>query len=282
MGAAIATRILQSGFNLTVYNRTLSKTSPLENLGATVADTLPRAVKNADLVITCLFDDASVLDVLEGADGILNHMKKNSIHAGTSTILPSTAKKIQNMHSEHDSIYISANVLGGPRVAIAGKLIMFCSGDHNAIIRCKPVFATFSEEVMDLGQNISDAGKAKICSNYCAASSFELIAELYAFAEKTDLDLEIIQGILHSVYAHPGIKGCIDKIKNRSFDDVNFSVKGGAKDIDVYQKTFLDAGVTPEIANILQSRYKEAIKQGLGDKDWSSIYEVVRKKANLE
>ena len=72
MGSVLASRLLQHGVELTVFNRTTSKMEPLLKQGAKGASSAQEAVKNADVVITCLFDDKAVLDVLTEEKGILS------------------------------------------------------------------------------------------------------------------------------------------------------------------------------------------------------------------
>src|SRR5262245_47045614 len=98
MGAALARRLLKAKFDLTVYNRTQEKMQPLIGLGATGVRSAKEAASLADVVLTSLFDDQSVLEVVTAEDGILRGMKPGAIHIGTSTILPATSKKLTELH----------------------------------------------------------------------------------------------------------------------------------------------------------------------------------------
>ena len=80
MGSGMASNIVNSEHNLTVWNRTVSKAAPLAELGARVASTLQEAAKDADVVITSLMDDQSILDNLSGASGLLGVMKPGAVH----------------------------------------------------------------------------------------------------------------------------------------------------------------------------------------------------------
>ena len=84
MGSAIATRLLQAGFQLTVYNRTRNKMLDLEKHGAILANSLEESVTGADIIFTSVFDDKAILSVTET---ILPHIKSNAININTSTIL---------------------------------------------------------------------------------------------------------------------------------------------------------------------------------------------------
>ena len=71
-------------------------------------------------------------------------------------------------------------------------------------------------------------------------------------------------------------------LNDSPFDHVNFDMIGGNKDVSIFQEAFSKAGVAPEIANIVKSRMTSALSLGMKDKDWSSIYEIVRAQSGLK
>jgi len=279
MGSALATRIIQAGLPLIVHNRTPEKCQPLVDLGAELANSLQDAVKNADIVITSLYDDNSVLETTQH---FVKCLKPGTIHMSTSTVSPSTSNLLQKLHEEKASHYIAANVLGVPKAALAGKLTTLVAGNNDAIEKCRFIFETYSEKILVIGKNAGDANVIKISLNYIILTSLELISELYVYSERNGLNLDIIHDFLMNFYAHPAIKLYIEKIKKRDFDQVNFDMRGGIKDLNIFQKSFADSGVVPELANIVCGRMIAALAQGLEKKDWSAIYEVVRRESGLE
>jgi 3-hydroxyisobutyrate dehydrogenase-like beta-hydroxyacid dehydrogenase len=282
MGTALATRILQGGFPLVVYNRTPGKAKALVAMGAKEALSLSLAVEDADVVITCLLDDAAVLHVTKGEDGILQHLKKGAIHVGTSTILPDTSIHLHDLHAEQGGYYVAANVLGVPKAALAGKLTTLIAGDANVIAKIEPILKTYSENIMQVGEKPANANVMKVSVNYMLITIIELISELYVYSEKNNVDVGFIQSILHNIFAHPAPKLYIDKIKERDFDNVNFDMRGGAKDVAIFQKAFANSGVSPGLANVVSGRFIAALAQGMEKKDWSGIYEIIRAEAGLE
>ena len=86
MGSGIAGNIQKHGFPLTVHNRTSGKSKPFASAGAQVARTPREAAASAEIVVTNLMDDASVLETMTGENGILAGMRPDSIHIGTTTI----------------------------------------------------------------------------------------------------------------------------------------------------------------------------------------------------
>ncbi len=281
MGSAMVERLLLANYTVTVFNRTHEKVMPLVAIGAHDALSIPEAVANADVVMTSLLDDEAVLAV---AHTMLLRMQPGAIHIGLSTILPTTAETLLDIHQKAHTRYISAVVLGVPAVAREGGLTAFCAGDKQSIEMVHPLLSTFSAHVIPLGDevDIKAPNLMKICMNYSLMTALELMSELFVFAEKSGLDKEIVKMGLQQIYGHPAFKRYIDKIAERDFDQVNFTMTGGQKDARIFQDAFSEAGVAPELCNLLNKRYETAMSMGMKDKDWSGIYEVVRKQSKLQ
>ena len=282
MGSILAKRILQAGFDLTVYNRTESKMLPLIEAGAKGAHSAQEAVQEADVVVTCLLDDHAVFDMVKGDAGFITSLKPNAIHIGTSTILPSTSKTLSYLHQTNSNVYLAGNVLGIPKVAERGELTSIVAGHAEAIAICMPLFQTYSAKIINVGESPFKANVMKICSNYLLATVIEAVGEIYTFAEKSELENEIIQAFLHQVFAHPAYKLYVDKIKERNFDDVNFELSGGFKDLHLFQQAFTDVRVVPHIANIIKDKLLIAMAHGMEHKDWSAVTEITRLEAGLD
>lgn len=279
MGSVLAKRLLTAKVDLTVFNRTTEKMQPLIQAGAKGAETLKDAVKESDIIVTCLFDDQAVLQTV---DGFVQFLQPGSIHVGTSTILPETSKKLFDLHHQYKSIYIAGNVLGVPKAAEKGELTSFVAGNDDAIEKCKFIFQTYSSKIITIGPKPYQANVAKIGMNYMLASVIEALGEIYTFAEKSKTDVNIINTLFHSVFAHPAFQLYVDKIKDRNFDEANFELKGGFKDISLFQQAFTDVGVVPDIANILKNKFAIALDDHMEEKDWSAVTEITRKRAGLE
>ena len=121
MGNGIASCILKAGIDLTVYNRTREKMEPFLKNGAKGGADLKDTVKDADIVMTSLMDDKSVLDSLNG--GILAGMKPGAIHVGLTTNSPECADEVAKLHKSAGTSYIAGPVVGRPNAAAAGELL---------------------------------------------------------------------------------------------------------------------------------------------------------------
>ncbi|HEY6935729.1 MAG TPA: NAD(P)-dependent oxidoreductase, partial [Terriglobales bacterium] len=175
IGSGIAKNVQASGCQFVVYNRTPQKIQPFVAAGAKAAATPREAAASADIVITCLMDDQSVIGVLSGPDGVLAGMRRDTIHIGTSTISPHATTRIAALHNQHGSHYVAAPVLGRPDAAAAARLSTFVAGPGQIIARARPVLETYTQKIFDLGEDHSRAASMKLTANFFVASFVELM-----------------------------------------------------------------------------------------------------------
>jgi len=282
MGAGIARNLMRAGFTLTVHNRTEAKMKPFVDAGATPARSPREAAAGADIVVTSLMGDDSVLSVVEGETGLLAGMKPGAIHVGTSTVSPQCATRLAKMHAQHGSHYLAAPVLGRPDVANAGQLVTFVAGEAEAIEACGPLFEAYTRMVRKIPGEPRLANVTKLCANYTAASVIELMGQLYAFADKNGVDLGMVEDLFQATWAHPGLKEYATQIRARSFDSSGgFAMSGGLKDIELMLSASGAEGVALEFAEIIKRKMLEAIDDGMSNLDWSGTYEITRRHAGL-
>ena len=229
MGTAMVERLLLANYEVTVFNRTMEKSSPLVALGAHAKKDLASCVADADVVISCLLDDNAVIDVTKK---MLPYLKPNTIHIGLSTILPDTAEVLNTLHLQAATKYVSAVVMGIPSAVREGKSTSFCAGNRESLNVAIPLLKTFSIQIIPIGDEaeMKAPNLMKICMNYCSMTALELISEVFVFAEKSGLDAEVVKIGLKQIYTHPVFSHYINKIANRDFDNVNFNMAGGYKD----------------------------------------------------
>ncbi|MEH0018384.1 MAG: NAD(P)-dependent oxidoreductase [Desulfobacter sp.] len=282
MGAGICANIQKADFPVTLYNRTRSKAEPFLENGAAIADS-PFAVANAsDIVLTSLMDDASVLDICTGENGILAGMKPGSIHIGLTTILPATANRLLALHREKQSGYIAAPVLGRPDAAAAGSLVSVLGGEPDAIETIRPVVNCYSRKILPVSDIPGQANALKVCVNYTVMTQMVMFGEIFTFAEKSGLDKEMIFTFAQMIFGTSGpVIEYVEKIKDRTFDDAGFALTGGLKDALLFEKAFSDKGVNAGVAALAKEHLLAAAQNGLCGKDWSALTEMIRLAAGL-
>ena len=189
LGEAVGLHLLKSGYSLTAYNRTKSKTSNLEHNGAVISDTPKYVAESSELVITCVKDADAVDDVLFAQDGIVAGNHDGLVVAEMSTINPSNAMQNSKRLGEEGINSLEIPVMGGPNVAIDGELVLMASGDKNIFDKYKQVFDTIANKTFFLGKNGS-AHSIKIAMNLQISLLALALSEGITLTKKAGFDPE--------------------------------------------------------------------------------------------
>ncbi len=280
MGSGIAANIQKKGFSLTVYNRSAEKAKPFVAAGATAARTPREAAAAANVVVTNLMDDASVLETVNGGNGILAGMREGAVHIGTTTISPNLSARLAAMHAAHGSHYIAGPVAGRPDAAAAGKLITFLAGKPEPLERARPVISAYADRIIPMGEDPAAANSMKLVGNFMVASLVELIGQVYVFAEKRGVDPAIITGMFKQFM--PATSEYVDRISTRNFDNAGFTLDAGLKDVMLILDAAAEVHVPLPYAGIVRDKCLAAQARGMNQLDWSVITQISRLNAGQD
>ncbi len=281
MGTGMALNILDAGFDLTVYNRTAAKMKPLIEKGAAGAGSPREAAEQADVVLTCLMDDQSVLDNVTGENGLLAGLKAGGIHIGATTNSPGLAKQLAELHAAAGSYYVAGPVTGRPDSAAAGTLLSYVAGSPEAVAQCTRLFDAYTSQITYVGEDHSIPNTLKLCGNFMVVSLIELMGEVYAFAEKGGVDLDLIENLIGVILHHPVFQEYAERIHNRRFDPAAFELKSGFKDVQLMLQASTAVRAPLSYASLIREKFLAALAQGMENRDWSAIYEITRANAGL-
>jgi len=281
MGTGIARNILKAGFELTVFNRSPEKMRPLVDVGARACASPREAAEGTDIVVSCLFDDASVFEMLSGGDGLLTGLSPNAIHVGATTISPQGVDKLAEMHRTHGSRYVAGPVLGRPDVAAAGSLTTLVAGEPSAVARAEPVIKSYASTMINVGERHGMANSLKLIMNFMFSAIIELIGEVRVFAEKSGVDQELTLALVSGVFGQQGIKGYAKRIFDRNFDEVGFDLGMATKDVHLIAQAAEAVQAPLSFGAVLSEKVVAAAANGLQSKDWAAITEITRLNAGL-
>jgi len=274
MGSGIAGNIQKHGFPLTVYNRTPGKTKEFISAGARIAHSPREAAATADIVITNLMDDISVLQTVTGEHGVLAGMGPGSIHIGTSTISPKLSTRMAALHAEHGCDYIAGPVAGRPDAAAAGKLGTFLGGKAEAIERARPVIAAYAERIVPMGEDPAVAMSMKLAVNFMVACQVELMGQVLVFAEKRGVNTELIT---HSIKQFmPVLREYAERVSSRNFENAGFTLDAGLKDVNLMIEAAAEVQTPLPFAGMIRDRCLAAQALGMSQLDWSVLTEISR------
>ncbi|WP_068016870.1 NAD(P)-dependent oxidoreductase [Nocardia mexicana] len=150
-GGPMARRIAEGGYPTTLWARRAASLEPFADTPATTANSPAELAERSDLVCLCVVGDADVREVVTGESGVLAGMAPGSIIAIHSTVHPDTCRELAELSAAQQVSIIDAPVSGGGRAAESGNLLVMVGGATEAVERCRPVFATYADPIVHLG-----------------------------------------------------------------------------------------------------------------------------------
>ena len=153
IGAPMAHHIAGSKHDLVVWNRTGSKAESFakEHKGVRAAASPADAVKECDVVITCLPSSVEVEEVLHRNDGMLGALRKGAVLLDTTSGDPETSRDIAAELAARGIEFVDAPVSGGTIAAVEARLTVMCGGSESAFARVKPIIEIFGKKIVYCG-----------------------------------------------------------------------------------------------------------------------------------
>ena len=115
-------------------------------------------------------------------------------------------------------------MLGNPAAAKEGKLTTFVAGDTTAIRSCKRVLNSYCQRVIEVGNEHAKANILKLSANYVMLTLLDVMGQVYALADKSNIDLQLVNELLEMIFGYPGLKQYARRIRMRDFDHVGFDL----------------------------------------------------------
>ena len=276
LGEAVALNLLNSGYDVAVYNRTKEKTIEVEKKGAKVMDSPKTVAENVELIIIIVKDAIAVREVAFGENGIIESKNEKLIVADMSTIDSIESKNIANQFQQNHIQKLEIPVMGGPNVAITGKLVMMASGPKDSFDQCKTIFEKIANKVFFLGEQ-GIANSIKLAMNLQITMLALSLSEGITLLKKANVDPKIFLEVLNSTYFKTGMS------ENKAFKmiegnyDATFTLANLKKDITTMTNAAKDLGIELPMISKAEEIYKNAINEGLGDLDYTGIIEYIKR-----
>jgi 3-hydroxyisobutyrate dehydrogenase-like beta-hydroxyacid dehydrogenase len=270
MGQAMATRILNAGHELMVFNRTPEKTTPLADAGAKVARSTAEAAAFGEAVFTMLTDDAAVEEVASQKGGLLEALPKGGIHICSGTHGVGIVRKLAAAHKERGQILVTAPILGRPEQVLAGAVGVVAGGPTDAVKRCAPLFAAIGRRTFEAGSDPAGATALKLANNFVLGCAIEAMGEGFALVRKYGAAAEVFYDVMtDGLFAAPAYKVYGKIIVDQSYDKAGQMAINGLKDAKLALAAGEAMGVPLPSGQVWHDRLAAAVRRGESEKDWA-------------
>ena len=275
LGEAVGLHLMDVGHDVIAFNRTKEKTKKLEKKGARILDSPKQVAENSELVITIVKDANAVREVIFGDSGIIDGKHDGMCIADMSTVNPNATREISKQIREKGIDYMEIPVMGGPNVAINGKLVIMASGEKEIFEKFKTVFESIAEQTFYLGET-GTAHSIKLAMNLQIAMLALALSEGITLTKKAGFDPEIFLKILNSTYFKTGMsEGKAYKMINENVKPT-FTLANLKKDLDTINDAAESFDAELPMAKIARKIYADATDAGFGNIDYTGIISYIR------
>lgn len=203
MGQVIVPRLLAAGYQVTGWNRTAEKATPLLGQGMLRADTPAAVAAASDVVFSIVTDGEAVKSVALGEDGVISGLQPGGIYIDMGTIPPDITRALSAEFAERGLAMLDAPLSGSPVTVEQGNASFMIGGDRAAFERVEPVLRAIGPKVTYIGAS-GLAHVMKLAVNALLMVEVIAFGEAVALAEKGGVDRDIaLDAILKSVTAAP-------------------------------------------------------------------------------
>jgi 2-hydroxy-3-oxopropionate reductase len=275
MGFPMAKNLLDKSLDLNVFSRTIEKAKPLEKFGAKISNSLSEAVKDVDMVITMLTDDAAVEKVLSD-QGFQENLKKGSTVVDMSSIKPKIAIKYGNLLKEKGVNFLDAPVSGGTIGAEQATLAIMVGGDQKVFDQIKDVLKVMGNPTL-VGP-IGSGQVSKLANQIIVGVTIGAVAEAITLCEKAGVDGNKFIKALAGGFAD----GKILQNHGKRMIDKDFSPKGKVsthlKDMNNILECAGDFNTKLPISNLIKDMFKSLVENGNDNDDHSALYKEIERR----
>lgn len=271
MGSRMATRLLQAGFQVAVWNRTSAACHPLIDLGATALSL--NQIADYPVILTCLADDQAVQSVFEQ---IVPYLVADQIIVDFSSLSVQQTHALAAQAQTRQVNWIDSPVSGGTAGAEQGSLVIFAGGDATMIEHLDPIYAALSQRVTRMGD--TGTGQAtKICNQLIVAANSTLIAEAVALAGLAGVDTRLLAPALAGGFADSKpFQILAPRMATQTFEPVQWKVQTLSKDLNNAVQLAQSFDLNVPVATQALSQLQIHQAQGFAEADLATVIQQLK------
>jgi len=274
MGGAIARNLVERGWRVVGFDTDTARCAELARAHVEIVADVAQVVREAPIIMSSLPTAAAVEDV---AQKIAGSGQPPCIVAELSTLSISDKLRFEAILKKAGHIALDCPLSGTGAQAKVRDLIVYASGDSNAIAQCKGLFSDFAKQSADLGR-YGNGSRMKFVANHLVAIHNVATAEAMVLAERAGLDPKMVVDMVG-----PGAGGSrmfqmrAPMMVEGVYEPATMKVSTWKKDMAVIAEFADEVGCATPLFTLTQPVYAKALAMGLGDQDTAAVFEVLKK-----
>jgi L-threonate 2-dehydrogenase len=274
MGGAIARNLIAREWRVIGFDIDATRRAELASANVTIADDVCQVARDAPIIMTSLPNPAAVEEV---AQVIANSGQSPRIVVELSTLSIADKLRFEAILKEAGHIALDCPLSGTGAQAKVRDLVVYASGDSDAIARCMKLFSDFAKQSADLGR-FGNGSRMKFIANHLVAIHNVATAEAMILAQRAGLDPKMVVDMVG-----PGAGGSrmfqmrAPMMIEGAYEPATMKVATWKKDMAIIAEFADDVGCATPLFTLTQPVYAEAMAMGLGDQDTAAVFEVLKK-----
>ena len=270
MGTRMASRLLQAGYTVAVWNRSQHACEALIQQGATQLEL--NKIAEYPVILICLADDQAVQSVF---DQIQPYLKAEQVIVDFSSLSVTVTQQVAQFAQQQQVTWIDSPVSGGTIGAEQGTLVIFAGGDAHTIQALEPIYKVLSQRVTRMGE--TGAGQAtKICNQLIVAANSTLIAEAVALASQAGVDTRLLAPALAGGFADSKpFQILAPRMATHTFEPVQWKVQTLSKDLNNALKLAHSFNLNIPVAQKALLQLQAHQENGFSENDLATIIQYI-------
>jgi len=274
MGSAIARNLIDRGWHVIGFDIDPTRRAELALAKVTIAENVGQVARDAPIIMTSLPSPAAVEDV---AQSIANSGQSARIVVELSPLSIADKLRFESILKKAGHVALDCPLSGTGAQAKNRDLVVYASGDSNAIAQCMNLFADFAKQSADLGR-YGNGSRMKFVANHLVAIHNVATAEAMILAERAGLDAKMVVDMVG-----PGAGGSrmfqmrAPMMVEGIYEPATMKVSTWKKDMAIIAEFADDVGCATPLFTLTQPVYTQAMAMGLGDQDTAAVFEVLKK-----
>lgn len=270
MGTRMASRLLQAGYTVAVWNRSQHACETLIQQGATQLEL--NKIAEYPVILICLADDQAVQSVF---DQIQPYLKAEQVIVDFSSLSVTVTQQLAQSAQQQQVTWIDSPVSGGTIGAEQGTLVIFAGGDEHTIQALEPIYKVLSQRVTRMGE-IGTGQATKICNQLIVAANSTLIAEAVALASQAGVDTNLLAPALAGGFADSKpFQILAPRMATHTFEPVQWKVQTLSKDLNNALKLAHSFNLNIPVAQKALLQLQAHQENGFADNDLATIIQYI-------
>lgn len=278
MGAAMAERLLEQGWDLSVYNRSRQKAEALQPAGARLTNSPLELLQQTELIILMLSDYAAIQALLKPAASAL----AGKLILQMGTIAPAQSRELADWLAAHQADYLEAPVLGSVPQSRQGSLLTMVAGEQACFKKASACLQALSARLWYLGE-VGKAAEIKLALNQMIGSLNAAFGLSIAYLQKRQIPAESFMEILRQSHFYAQtFDRKLPAMLAGNFLPTNFPTKHLLKDMRLFLDESRQQQLNTPMLEGLESLLQQAVASGWAETDYASLYQVLQIPAQPE